>query len=36
MFSEKSALKLPKKKGRIIRHLKIAGSLSKPNFIVFE
>jgi hypothetical protein len=36
VFSEKSAVKLPKKKGRIIKHLKIAGSMSKPSFVIFE
>ncbi|MDD3687784.1 MAG: hypothetical protein PHE56_13595 [Bacteroidales bacterium] len=36
MFSEKSPVKLPKKKGRIIRHLNIAGSLKSPKFKIFE
>lgn len=36
VFSEKSAVKLPKKKGRIIRHLKIVGSFSEPKFVMFE
>jgi hypothetical protein len=36
VFSEKSAVKIPKKKGRIIRHLKIAGDFSSPKFKIFE
>jgi hypothetical protein len=36
VFSEKSDVKLPKKKGRIIRHLNIAGSLKSPKFKIFE
>jgi hypothetical protein len=36
MFSEKSAVKLPKKNGRIIRHLNIAGNIQSPKFKIFE
>lgn len=35
-ISEKSAVKLPQKKGRITRHLKISGDLQKPQFKVYE